>query len=95
MNFMWKDGRPVILDGATGMNLQKAGMPAGVCPEQWVIEHSDALKALQHSVSLTKLDEAQILAADVDGNEKVDASDALLMLQYSVKIIDRFPVEDQ
>ena len=47
MNFMWKDGRPVILDGATGMNLQKAGMPAGVCPEQWVIEHPDALKALQ------------------------------------------------
>ena len=24
---------PLILDGATGMNLQKAGMPAGVCPE--------------------------------------------------------------
>ena len=24
---------PVYLDGATGSNLQKAGMPTGVCPE--------------------------------------------------------------
>ena len=28
---------PVILDGATGTNLQKAGMPVGVCPEQWIL----------------------------------------------------------
>ncbi|MBR5519136.1 MAG: homocysteine S-methyltransferase family protein, partial [Clostridia bacterium] len=40
---------PVILDGATGMNLQKAGMPAGVCPEQWVLEHPDVLRALQRA----------------------------------------------
>lgn len=25
-----------ILDGATGTQLQKAGMPIGVCPEKWV-----------------------------------------------------------
>ena len=25
---------PIYLDGATGSNLQKAGMPTGVCPEQ-------------------------------------------------------------
>ena len=31
--------RPVILDGATGTNLQKAGMPVGVCPEQWILEN--------------------------------------------------------
>ena len=24
----------VFLDGATGTNLQKAGMPTGVCPEE-------------------------------------------------------------
>lgn len=29
---------PVLLDGATGTNLQKAGMPVGVCPEQWILE---------------------------------------------------------
>ena len=25
-----------LLDGATGSNLMKAGMPAGVCPEKWI-----------------------------------------------------------
>ena len=37
----------VILDGATGTNLQKAGMPVGVCPEKWILEHSDVLVELQ------------------------------------------------
>ena len=32
---------PVLLDGATGTNLQKAGMPVGVCPEQWEIATVD------------------------------------------------------
>ena len=35
--------RPVILDGATGTNLQKAGMPVGVCPEQWILENPGVL----------------------------------------------------
>lgn len=38
---------PVILDGATGTNLQKAGMPVGVCPEKWILEHPDVLVELQ------------------------------------------------
>ncbi len=37
----------VILDGATGSNLQKAGMTAGVCPERWILEHPDVLVNLQ------------------------------------------------
>lgn len=39
--------RPVILDGATGTNLQKAGMPVGVCPEKWILEHPKVLVKLQ------------------------------------------------
>lgn len=39
--------RPLILDGATGSNLQKAGMPTGVCPELWIMEHEEALIRLQ------------------------------------------------
>lgn len=39
--------RPVILDGATGTNLQRAGMPVGVCPEKWILEHPDILVELQ------------------------------------------------
>lgn len=38
---------PVILDGATGTNLQDAGMPVGVCPEQWILEHEDVMIRLQ------------------------------------------------
>ncbi len=37
----------VILDGATGTNLQRAGMPVGVCPEKWILEHKDTVKKLQ------------------------------------------------
>lgn len=38
---------PLLLDGATGSNLMKAGMPKGVCTEQWVLEHPDILVHLQ------------------------------------------------
>ena len=38
---------PIVLDGATGTNLMEAGMPIGVCPEQWVMEHSDVLLKMQ------------------------------------------------
>ena len=39
--------RYILLDGATGSNLIKKGMPSGVCPEQWILEHPDALVDLQ------------------------------------------------
>ena len=38
---------PIFLDGATGSNLIKRGMPAGVCPETWILEHKDVLIGLQ------------------------------------------------
>lgn len=37
----------VYLDGATGSNLMKQGMPFGVCPETWILEHPEVLKSLQ------------------------------------------------
>ncbi|MFQ7124098.1 MAG: homocysteine S-methyltransferase family protein [Eisenbergiella sp.] len=37
----------IFLDGATGSNLQKEGMPAGVCPELWILEHPEILQRLQ------------------------------------------------
>lgn len=36
-----------FLDGATGSNLRKAGMPTGVCTEKWVLEHPEILMDLQ------------------------------------------------
>ncbi len=38
-----------FLDGATGSNLRKAGMPNGVCTEQWVLEHPEVLVSLQRA----------------------------------------------
>ena len=37
----------LFLDGATGSNLQKRGMPGGVCPEKWILEHEDIFIGLQ------------------------------------------------
>ena len=37
----------LYLDGATGSNLVKAGMPSGVCPEQWILEHREVMLQLQ------------------------------------------------
>lgn len=44
---LWMERKAVILDGATGSNLQEAGMPIGVCPEQWMLSHPEAVISLQ------------------------------------------------
>ena len=36
-------GNFTVLDGATGTELIKRGMPAGVCPELWVYEHPESI----------------------------------------------------
>ena len=41
------DKRIVFIDGATGTELQKRGMPAGVCPEKWIIDNPSAIQELQ------------------------------------------------
>ena len=37
----------LILDGATGSNLQKLGMERGCCTEQWILDNPEALLQLQ------------------------------------------------
>lgn len=39
----------LLLDGATGSNLQKAGMPRGCCTEEWILANPHALISLQRS----------------------------------------------
>lgn len=41
------ENRILVLDGATGTNLMQAGMPMGVCPEQWILEHPQVMIDLQ------------------------------------------------
>ena len=36
---------PILLDGATGTELQRRGMPPGACAETWVLEHPEVLTA--------------------------------------------------
>lgn len=43
----WTAENIIYLDGATGSNLMKAGMPAGVCPEQWILKHPQVMCKLQ------------------------------------------------
>lgn len=38
---------PLYLDGATGSYLIKHGMPSGVCPEKWILEHRDIAVQMQ------------------------------------------------
>ncbi|MBQ4107642.1 MAG: homocysteine S-methyltransferase family protein [Lentisphaeria bacterium] len=39
--------RLIRLDGATGTELAKRGMPGGVCPEMWILENPDAINDVQ------------------------------------------------
>ncbi len=41
------NNRIVLLDGATGTNLRRAGMPVGVCVEDWVLAHPEVIIDLQ------------------------------------------------
>ena len=47
--FLQLSERVIILDGATGSNLLAAGMPRGICSEQWILEHEDAVINLQRA----------------------------------------------
>lgn len=37
----------ILLDGATGSNLRKAGMPVGISSEEWVLKNPEVLQELQ------------------------------------------------
>lgn len=39
----------LLLDGATGSNLRKAGMPVGISSEEWVLKNPEVLRELQRA----------------------------------------------
>ncbi|NLK21338.1 MAG: dihydropteroate synthase [Epulopiscium sp.] len=47
-NEMLKDNI-LILDGATGTELQKRGMPKGACPEEWILKNPNAIIEIQRA----------------------------------------------
>ena len=67
---------------------------ADLAPDVTYGDVNNALEALQHSVELKTLEGDAFTAADVTNDGTVDATDALNILQYSVELIDHFPVEE-
>jgi len=41
------ESKIIILDGATGSNLQKEGLQPGLCPEQWMVDNKEKVIDLQ------------------------------------------------
>ncbi len=41
--------KPLILDGAMGTELHKAGLPDGECPELWMLAHPEAPRKIQQA----------------------------------------------
>ncbi|MGV8057657.1 MAG: homocysteine S-methyltransferase family protein [Smithellaceae bacterium] len=48
---LWKK-KVIILDGACGTELQKKGLPAGVCPELWCLENHEIIQEVHASYKL-------------------------------------------
>ena len=86
----------LILDGATGSNLQKRGMPVGVCPEEWIIENSDVLKQLQ--IEYIQAGSDVLYAPTFSGNriklEEYGLDDKLLEINTKLVEISKAAVEE-
>lgn len=67
--------KAVLLDGATGSNLMAAGMPRGICTEQWVLKHPEVLLRLQEAY--VEAGSRIIYAPTFGGNRKNLASHGL------------------
>ena len=59
---------PLILDGATGTMLQAYGMPEGVCPEAWILEHPETILDIQRGYLYAG---SQVLYAPTFGANRV------------------------
>lgn len=53
----------------------------------------DAMMIMQYVVGTLELDEQQLIAARVSGNEEVSVFDAMMIMQYVVGTITSFPAE--
>ncbi|MEA3470885.1 MAG: homocysteine S-methyltransferase family protein, partial [Thermodesulfobacteriota bacterium] len=48
--------RIVVLDGATGTELQKRGMPSGVCPELWCLDNNQLIEKIHSDYQMAGAD---------------------------------------
>ena len=73
---------------------KKLGMTQVFSPDGKVIPVTVVEAGPCPVVQIKTLEGDALVAADVSNDGKVDASDALLILQHSVNLIDHFPVEE-
>jgi len=59
-------GKPVILDGAWGTQLQELGLEAGMCPEEWNLSQAD--KIIKVATSYVQAGSKVILTNSFGGN---------------------------
>ena len=72
---------PVILDGAMGTGLMKAGMPVDACTEAWAIEHPEVVAHIQKEYIAAG---AQILYAPTFGANRIKLAEYGLENQMEV-----------
>lgn len=87
----------LFLDGATGSNLQRAGMPAGVCPELWITQHPDVLMELQRAYveAGSNIVYAPTFTANRIKLKEFDLEDRIAMLNHTLVAISREAVGDR
>lgn len=87
----------LILDGATGSNLQKRGLPAGVCPEEWILENAEVMCALQREYIQSGTD--ILYAPTFSGNriklEEYGLADRLGEMNRELAAISRRAVQEE
>ena len=88
--------RPLLLDGATGSNLQKAGMPKGCCTEEWILANPDALIRLQRSYAAAGSDivYAPTFQAQPIALEKVGLADQTERINAKLVALSRSATPD-
>lgn len=89
--------RKLILDGATGSNLQSRGLPAGVCPEAWILENQDIMCTLQREYIQNGTD--ILYAPTFSGNriklEEYGLADKLGEMNRELVAVSRRAVEEE
>ena len=83
--------RLLRLDGATGTELAKQGMPPGVCPELWVSENPQAIIAVQTAYAAAGSD--IVYAPTFGGNPVATAGAVNILSRIDDELLDDDPLE--
>lgn len=83
---------PITFTTASATGESESLVNFGDADESGSVNIVDALKTLHQVVGATSMKNTQLMKSDVDNNGSISSADALLVLQYSVELIDTFPV---